>query len=329
MVDQVQPQTPAPVTNDDKIGLFAKAALGELTQDGDVNQMDADLTEGEQEPQEAAPEGQEDQPEAEEATPDGSEIPMVEVELEDGTKVQVPENIKAHVMRDKDYRQKTMALAEMRKGYEQLAQQAQQVAAQAQQLAPYHAKLQLMEGRAQFLQQSLTHELANNDPIEFNKMQGELAILLRERDSLANGLQYEQGRVNEYQQMLKMQQLSIEAPKLFEEIPDLAKQEERESLGKYVLEQGLNHEEYQYLNFSVPGTRLAWKARQYDRLVAQQAQTKAKLQTQVKTLPPVSKSSRSVDNAANIKQAKQDWKRGGGKIHDANFSALLRQRIGK
>ena len=213
--NQAQPQAPS----DNPIGDLARGFLGDLEANPDPEQRDAVPEEVAAE--EAAPEGeaQQEEPEeqeAEEATPAEPEIPLVEVELEDGRKVQVPEEVKGHLMRDKDYRQKTMALAEQRKGYEQLTAKAQQMAAQAQQMAPYHAQLFAMDNRAQQLQQALASQQPADDPIEYNRTQGELAILLRNRDALAGGLHQQMSQMSYQQAQLRSQQLAMEAPKLFE-----------------------------------------------------------------------------------------------------------------
>ena len=334
MTDQAQvlqvPVTPA--TNDDKIAGFAKNVLTELNAADDTNieQQDDAIMGGEEEQQEAQPvEGEEEAPEPEKATPEAPEIPLVEVELDDGEVIKVPEKLKGHFMRDKDYRQKTMALAEQRKTYEQLATQAQQIAAQAQQMAPYHAQLYAMDNRANQLNQELqSQELAANDPIEYNRKQGELAILLRNRDSLASGLHQQMSALYAKQSELKTKQLATEVPKLFEEIPELAKEEERQALGKYVRDQGLSEEEFNHMNFSISATKLAWKARQFDRMVKEQAKAKATMKEKVAAAPTAAKSSRAPDPAAQTKQLRQEWKKGGAKFNDPAFGNLLRARLG-
>lgn len=319
-------QSPQPSEN--PIGDIARGFLADLDANPDPNQI-REPEEAEQQAQQAEEQREEAeaeavQPEAEEANPEVPEVPMVEIELDDGEKVTVPEKLKGHFMRDKDYRQKTMALAEQRKAYEQLSQQAQQVAVQAQQLAPYHAQLFAMDNHAAQLQRELTADLADNDPIAFNRKQGELAILLRNRDSLAGGLHQQMSALYQHQAQLKSQQLALEAPKLFEEIPELQKEEERASLGKWLREQGLSDEEFLHANYSVSATRLAWKARQFDRMVKEQAKAKAEIKKKVETVPPVSKSSRVADGDAKSKQAWADWKKSGGSRDDPNFRSILR-----
>lgn len=326
---QQQATQQPPQSNDEKIGDFARGFLSEIEEHQDPDQMGLD----EEQPQEQQPEAEqqpEEQPqeESEQETPQEPEIPMVELELEDGEKVLVPEKAKAGYMRDKDYRQKTMALAETRKSLEQLTAQAQQIATQAQQMAPYYAQLHSMDSRAAQLEKSLQSPELINDPIEYNRTQGELAILLRNRDQLASGLHYAQSQFYEQQAQIRAQRLAVEAPKLFEEIPDLAKNEVRESLGKYVRDQGVSDEEYAHMNYSPAATKLAWKAQQYDRLIKEQAAAKKNV-AQKLTKPSASapSSSRAGQSGPNVKDLRAAWKKDGNSIQSEAFSAILRQRI--
>jgi hypothetical protein len=329
MTDTTTPQAApaaAPQSNDEAIKNFANGFLESVERDDDPDQMDEQPEDQQAEtPQDAEAQGTEGE-EAENATPESEEVPVVEVEV-DGEKYQIPEKLKGRLMADKDYRQKTMALAESRKVLEQLTSQAQQLATQAQQMAPYHAQLYAMDNRAQQLSQALDNPALRDDPIEFNRVQGELAILLRNRDSLAANL----GNANEHfaQQAsaIQMQKLAQEAPKLYEEHPQLQEPENQKALVKYLQSEGADEQALGYINFSVFGTKLAWKALQYDRMVKSQSESKAKLQEKVQKLSPVSSTSRAPDRGAQEKQLQKDWKKGGGKIHDPAFSMLLRNKL--
>lgn len=326
---QVAPVAPqAPQSNDDAIGSFARGFLAEIERDDDPDQMQHGIDEEEapQEAQDEAPTEETEQPEAEEATPTEPEIPVVEVEI-DGEKFQVPEKLKGRLMADKDYRQKTMALAEQRKQFDQMTATVQQLAEQAQQMAPYHAQLFAMDNRANQLQQALQSRELADDPIEFNKTQGELAILLRNRDHFAAQLGQAQTQFQHQFQAVQAQKLAAEAPALFEEIPALKEEPTRQNLVKYLQESGADEQVLGYINFSVLGTKLAYKAMQYDRMVADQAKARTKLAEKVKTAPPVAAQSRVPVANAQEKQLQKDWKKGGGKLHDPAFSALLRSKL--
>lgn len=323
------PVAPAPVapaqSNDDAIGNFARGFLGELERDQDPNQNTHATPEeaATDDPTEQADEGEQ---EAETPTPETPDIPMFEYDI-DGEKFQVPEKLKGRLMADKDYRQKTMALAETRKQAESLIANAAQIAQQAQQMAPYHAHLYQMENHAQFLNQRLQSQELAQDPVEYNRVQGELAILLHNKDRYAQGLNQQVSQLSQQQQYLRAQQLALDAPKLFEEFPDIAKPETQQKLAKYVLDEGLPQMAIDFLNFSTAGTKLAWKAHQYDVMVKEQASSRAKLQEKVKTLPGAAQSSRAADKGAKDNQLRSEWKKGGGKMNDPAFSALLRSKI--
>jgi len=330
MTDQVQAApvaTPqAPQTNDEAIGQYARGFLNDLQVNDDPDQMNHGIDEEEAPATEEAQPEDGEQQEAEEATPETPEIPVVEVEI-DGEKFQVPEKLKGRLMADKDYRQKTMALAEQRKQFDYLTANVQQLATQAQQMAPYHAQLYAMENRAQQLQAALTPEFRANDPIEYNNTQGELAILLRNRDQFASQLGQAQSHFQQQFQQAQSQRLAAEAPALFEEIPALKEESVRTNLVRYLREQGADDQALGYIDFSTFGTKLAFKAQQYDRMVAELAKSKVKLAEKVKTTPPVASQSRVANVNAQEKQLQKDWKKGGGKIHDPAFSMLLRNKL--
>ena len=320
--NQAAPQAPeanaAPRTTMD----IAQGFLKDIEENPDPDQIEPDEPLAEQEAEPAA-EQEEPEPEAETPNPD----PVIEYEAEDGKKYQVPEALKPALMRDKDYRQKTMALAESRKQLEQLTANAQQIAAQAQQMAPYYAKLHAMENRAQQLERALASNELAQDPIEYNRTQGELAILLRNRDAFAQGLGEVQNQMEAQQAQLRAQKLALDAPKLLEEIPDIGKPEVQRALTEYAKQNGLTDFEISYLNYSAAGVRLAWKAKQYDAMVKDQAANRAKLAAKVQAAPTATKSSRAGGQSANTKQLQADWKKDGGNIHSPAFSALLRQKL--
>ena len=97
-------------------------------------------------------------------------------------------------------------------------------------------------------------------------------------------------------------------------------------LSQYVQDQGLPQEAIDYLNYSAPGAKLAWKAHQYDVMVADQAKAQAKLKETVKSLPST-QSSRGPSSDAKDKQLRAEWKKNGGNINDPAFDQLLRSKI--
>lgn len=314
----VEQSAPVEQSVDERISARARGFLQEIEENDDTEQLD----------EQAAPEVETPTEEvAQEAeTPPPPEVPMVEVDI-DGEKFTIPEKVKHRVMADKDYRQKTMEVAATKKHLEALTATATQIAQQAQQMAPYHAQLMQMDNHAQMLQQQMQQAQANQDPLAYNEAQGALAILLRNRDQSAQWLHQQTERLNAEQKQLRLQALSLEAPKLFQEFPDLAKPETQQKLAKYVTDSGLPQEALDFLNYSAAGTRLAWKAHQYDVLIAEQAKAKEKLAEKVKGLPSATQSSRAPDKGAQNKQLRDQWRKNGGSINDPAFSAYLRNKL--
>lgn len=307
-------------SNDERIGSFARGFLQEIESNDDTEQNGTVDPEPQAEETETPPE-----PEAETPPPEPEE-PLVEIELE-GKKAKVPEWVKHRTMADKDYRQKTMEVAAERKQLGQLMATAAQIAQQAQALAPYHAQLQQMDSHLQYLNQKLQSGELREDPIAENRAMSEMAILMRNRDHLANGIQQETSRLEAQQKSLRAEKLKLEAPKLLQEFPDLAKPETQQKLAQYVQNEGLPPEAIEFLNYSAPGVKLAWKAHQYDVLIAEQAKAKEKLNEKVKGLPAAQPS--RAPKGAQDKSLQEKWQKSGGKFNDPTFDALLRQRLRK
>jgi hypothetical protein len=184
-----------------------------------------------------------------------------------------------------------------------------------------------MENHAQQLNQALQSPELRNDPVEYNRVQGELAILLHNKDRFANGLQQQMQNLSQEQLALREKQLALDAPKLFEQFPELQKPETQKKLGQYVQDEGLPQEAIDFLNYSAVGTKLVWKAHQYDVMVKDQQAAQKKLSEKVKTLPAATQSSRAADSGAKDKQLRSQWKKNGGSIDDPAFSQLLRSKL--
>ena len=310
------------VSNEEKIGNLARGFLQEIEKNDDPEQNDAP-------DQEAQPQAEEtetpEEPEAETPPPEPEE-PQVEIELE-GKKAKIPEWVKHRVMADKDYRQKTMEVAAERKQLEQLMATATQNAQQAQALAPYHAQLQQMDSHLQYLNQKLQSGELKEDPIAENRAMSEMAILMRNRDHLANGISQQISNLDTQQRMLRAEKLKLEAPKLLQEFPELAKPETQQKLTQYLQAAELPPEAIDYANYSAPVVRLAWKAHQYDLLIAEQAKAKEKLNEKVKGLPAAQPS--RAPKGAPDKTLREKWQKDGGNMNSPAFSELLRQRLRK
>ncbi len=314
------------ISNDERISSFARDVLGDFDKDTPTNALDPNT-----EPQpltEAAPteEAPTETPELEAETPTQPEVPLVEVDI-DGEKYSIPEKVKHRVMADKDYRQKTMEVAAQRKTLEQHTATAQKIIEQAQQMAPLHAQLFQMDSRAQELGKYLQSSEAQSDPLTFNRVQGELAILLNHRDRFAQGLQQQASQLDAQRAQLRADKFNAEVPELFKEFPDLAKPESRDRLSKYMNETGLPPEALDFISFTPSAAKLAWKAALYDQMVKDNAANAKKLTEKVKNLPAAQTSRAATDKGAKDQQLQRQWQKGGGKISDPAFDALLRSKL--
>lgn len=308
---------------DDRIGDIAKGFLSDLDANNDPDQIDRAPA------QEAQPEQPtEVEPQAQEAEtpPLEPEEPITEVEF-DGKKASVPEWVKHRMMADKDYRQKTMELSAQRKSYEQLTATAQNVLAQAQQLAPYNAQLFALENAARQMQGQLQDPNLRNDPVEYNRVLGELNLLLHQRGQLHQWVGQKQSEISAQENHLRARQLAQDAPKLFEQYPALKTPEGQQKLTRYVQESGLPPQAVDFLNYSAAGAKMAWQSHQYELMVAENEKSAKKLQEKVKTLPSANSSSRAVDQGANDKKLREGWKSRGGSINDPAFDQLLRNKL--
>lgn len=316
-----------PVSNDEAIHSFAQDVLADFAADHPTDALDPSRREPKAEKPaesqqevtaEETPTETPEQPEAETPTP---EVPMVEVDI-DGEKFTIPEKVKHRVMADKDYRQKTMEVSATRKTLEQHTATAQKLVEQAQQLAPFHAQLYQMDAQAQHLQKLLQSPELATDPLQYNRVQGELAILLHNRSQFAQGVQQRVSQFQSEQQKLRLDKLAVDLPKLLEEFPDLQKPETRQKLANYADTEGLPPEAIDFLNYSATGTKILLKASLYDQMVKDQKAAQAKLKEKVKTLPPATKG-RAPDVGAQDKNALERWKKSGGKWTDMPLSSVL------
>lgn len=313
---------------DEAIGSFARGFLSDLERNPDVDSPRTEEIQQQQEQQQ--PEGEVEaeeveQPEAE-APSREPEIPLVEIELEDGQKYQVPEKLKGHFMRDKDYRQKTAEIAQERKQLGQATATANQVIAQARQMAPYFAQLTSMDNQMQQMVKALQSPELQQDPVEFNRVQSALVMLRMDREQFAGQLGQYQQQVQEQQNRLRGEALAAAMPKLREAIPSIESPQTQKALREQAVSEGFSEAEMDYIAFSPTAIKTLWKAREYDRLIAEQKASASKLQQKVKTLP-AAQASRAPDKGAQSQQLEREWKKGGGKINDPAFDALLRQRL--
>jgi chromosome segregation ATPase len=269
------------------------------------------------------------QQEAEDETPEAEAQPEEEFEpLElDGQQYQLPKplaeklkELKNSGLRQDDYTRKTQEVAESRKQLERLTAEAAKYAEQAKQLAPAYAQLQTMANRAQAIRQALTPELRTNDPIEFNTLASEYAVLVNEINVANSQVGQYQSQLEQQQAQIRQQMMAERLPALFKEVPELAKEEVRNSLGKYARDQGLPDSAIAEISYMPEAVKLLYKAQMYDQMMSKQAEASKSLKAKVQALPPVKKGA-AVPTDAKTQDMKA-WKKTGAKFTDIPTSLL-------
>lgn len=307
-------------TNDQRIAAFANDFLNDLDQNTDPDQIT------QEEVQEEQPEVPAEPVEGEaEAQP---QVELAEVEYE-GKQYQVPPELREALLRQSDYTRKTQDLAHSRRSVEAMQQSVQQAAQVAQQLAPLHAQLFAMQSQAQQIRSQLTTELLTSDPIGYNTLQGQLSLLHQDIQQFSGHVQQAQSHYDQQIKAVRQQRLQEGLPNLKKLVPDIDKPEVQAALSRYAVDKGLPLEALEYINYEPVAVELIWKAQQYEKLIADQAKAKKHVAEKVTGLPAVKPTGRSQDKSAQTKQLNDSWRKGGGKLDDPAFDALLRQRINR
>lgn len=324
-MEQPQAQPQAPTT-----ALLARSMLAEA--DGPTPEQQAPVEAEQQE----APQAETPEQPTEEAPQSQPEEEIVEWELEGQEVVKVPAKLRDYLMRDKDYRQKTMAVAEERKAVEasraqlsQLTEHAQQIVQQAQQFAPVFGQVAAFDQQIQQIQQHLTPQLEQTDPVAYSNMGTKLFLLHQQKQQVIASAQAQMAQwkeqmshVNAKAHMERQAQAVAEVRKSIKDFsPELGRK-----VGEYAAKSGLPQEALAFMDSSAPAFLLAWKASEYDRI---QAEAKTSLK-KVETAPPVAKPSartQSSESKTRMEKLRDEFRKSGGK--DANLSrAILREKLG-
>lgn len=314
----LQPQQ-QPVSNDDRISQFANQFLNDLDQNTDPDQIaQEEVPEEPEQPQEPVEEAEA----PEEETP-AQELAEIDYE---GEKFQVPTKLREAFLRQSDYTRKTQEVAASRQHVEKMAQSVQQLHQSAQQMAPLYAQMYAMQSQAQQLEGQLTDQYAESDPIGYNMTQGKLNLLINKINQFGGHIQQAKSQYDEQLKMFRNQQLAEGMPKLKAAIPDIDKTEVKSAILNYAVEKGLPVEALEYMAYSPAAVEMVWKAAQYEKLVAKQAEAGKKVQEKVKGLPAVKPTGRA-QQGAQTKQLQDEWRKGGGKLDSPAFDALLRQKL--
>ncbi len=117
--------------------------------------------------------------------PEGQPADDFETVDVEGTEYRVPKELKDHLLRDKDYRAKTMELADERRSVQAEKQYVAQAKQAANYLAPLLAKAGTIDSQLQQIEQTNWGELAQVDPAQYSNLQHARRNLIDERNALS------------------------------------------------------------------------------------------------------------------------------------------------
>lgn len=180
--------------------------------------------EGQPEPvaaEEAEAEPQEVEAQAEpEAPAQDTADDSVEVEIDGGLKFKVPKELEGHILRDKDYRQKTMALAEERRSLEAVKQATQAAYQAATALGDIVAGIKATDAELSSLQQENWRELEANDPLGFLTKRQRAQELLMHRQNLISHASQAQAHISQAEEVEYHATVQANLPLIRERIKD-------------------------------------------------------------------------------------------------------------
>lgn len=206
-----------------------------------------------------------------------------------------------HASKGFDYTQKTQALAEKDKAVEQRIARVAEMEQLAPMVAQDLAQVKAIEAQLQPFQKVDWVALATNDPLEYPKWRAQYDQLVTAWQSAANQFQGKATQLQEGKAKLTAERLQQEFPKLMERIPawkDPAKyQAGAQELRTYLLKQGGDAARIDAMSDSLEAS-IAYKAMQYDKLVA----AKSEKVKQLRSAPPVIKPGASASQAQTGKQ---------------------------
>lgn len=208
-----------------------------------------------------------------------------------------------HASKGFDYTQKTQALADKGKQIDASLQRVAEMEQLAPLVAQDMAQVQAIAAQLQNFQKVDWVALATNDPLEYPKWRAQYDQLVTAYQSATYQFQTKANQLQEGRTQLTAQRLQQEFPKLMERIPawkDPAKyQAGAQELRTYLLKQGADPSRVDSMSDSMEAS-IAYKAMQYDKLVA----AKSDKVKQLRSAPPVIKPGAS---ASQTQTGKQDF----------------------
>ncbi len=236
------------------------------------------------------------------AEPEGQPADDFETVDVEGTEYRVPKELKDHLLRDKDYRHKTMELAEVRKSVDAERQYVAQARNAAQQLAPLLSHMGIISSQLQQIDATNWGELQATDPIQYSNLQHARRNLVDQGNALQNQL----GQANQAIEQAEMAALAAEAqrnePIVRKTIKDWGPEKQKElsegAVSVYGFTQGELSRVVDARHVQVLNDALA-----YRKLMANQP----KAITAVKQAPPVSRQSNArAAEAPNVELKKAE-----------------------
>ena len=232
-----------------------------------------------------------------------------------------------HAQQGFDYQRKTEALAEQSKALAAQMQRVQEMEQMQQALAPDLAQVQAVAAQLKQWQNVDWVQLAGDNPLEYPKYRAQYDTLVHAHQVAMAQFQQKAGAIQQHKQVVAAQTVQQQRAKLLEMMPawsDPAKYEQgAQEVRSYLQKMGVDEQAIAQIT-DARGVVLAYKAAQYDKLVA----AKNQRDKQLKTVPPVTRPGASQGaeqiSADKVQKARDRLKRSGS-IDDA--AALLLSRM--
>jgi hypothetical protein len=230
-----------------------------------------------------------------------------------------------------DYTQKTQKLAEANKAVAEQWKRVQQVEQMQTALAPELAQVKAVEAQLRQYQNVDWVQLATDNPLEYPKYRAQY-------DQLVNAYQSTVGQYQQKAQVVQQQKAQVTAQivqqqreKLLEKLPtwrDQTKyQQGAQEVRDYLLKEGLDAATVDGLTDAVSVT-VAWKAAQYDKLVAQRADRSKQLRDAPAVVKPGARQ-QAVDGKQEFGKFRQSFKAQGTKGNTRAQEGLLLERLNR
>jgi hypothetical protein len=211
-----------------------------------------------------------------------------------------------------DYTQKTTTLAEQRRALEAQQQQVEQsLAMQAAQLDAL-AEVRSLDSRLQAFKDVDWVSLADQDPVQYLKLNQTYRDLKESRDTKVSEFQNAAVQIQQQQAQRQSEYLARERESLISKIPEFGKdaQATQTKLKEYLSSSGFKPEEIG----SVSDHRavvMAWKAMQYDALQSKKVETTKKVADLPKVVKPGASNPKAAQEASKQNQLRQQLRKTG------------------